>query len=268
MIFDTHSHCFWNGLELRQDELRRNMQMHNVTRSVQIGTSVETSQEALKLARDWGADTWCTAGIHPSDCQDMSDDSISELMNQLEDLIRANRDKVVAVGETGLDYYHLTRGREKTQTITQKLFFAAQAGLAQKLELPLVIHTRNAAVDTIALMKEFGIKRAVMHCYSEGSSFAQELMDWSSEIYFSFSGVLTYKNAAAVQEAALTLPLNRILVETDAPFLVPQCVRGSFRVNEPAFTKHVMDFLKELRTEPGDIVEQTVWENSNSFFGI
>jgi TatD DNase family protein len=268
MIFDTHSHCFWHGLESRQDELRRNMQTHNVTRSVQIGTSVETSQKALRLAKDWGKDAWCAAGIHPSDCQDMPDNSIPGLINQLEELIRTNRDKVVAVGETGLDYYHLSLGREATQKRTQQFFFAAHADLARRCSLPLVIHTRNASPDIIAQMKMNGITRAVMHCFSEDIAFARELISWSEGIYFSFSGSVTYKNALAVQGAARDLPLERILVETDAPFLAPQCVRNSYSENEPAFTKHVMDFLKGLRMEPADVVEQTVWENSNSFFGI
>jgi TatD DNase family protein len=268
MIFDTHCHCFWHGLEQRQDELRRNMQLHNVIRSVQIGTSVETSLQALKIAQDWGPDAWCAAGIHPSDCQDMPDNSMQRSIDQLEDIVRTNRDKVVAIGETGLDYYHLNRGREEKQKSAQKAFFSAHAGLARHFNLPLVIHTRNATVDIIAQIKEFGVTRAVMHCFSEDAAFAQELISWSSGIYFSFSGVVTYKNASAMQEAARALPLNRILVETDAPFLVPQCIRNVSRENEPAFTKHVMDFLKGLRSEPADVVEQTIWENSNSFFGI
>jgi TatD DNase family protein len=175
---------------------------------------------------------------------------------------------VVAVGETGLDYYHLTRGREAIQKRTQQAFLAAHADLARRYNLPLVIHTRNATVDIIAQIKECGITRATMHCFSENTAFAQELISWSDGISFSFSGVVTYKNALAVQEAARVLPLNRILAETDAPFLVPQCIRNAYSENEPAFTKHVMDFLKGLRSEPADVVEQTIWENSNSFFGI
>jgi TatD DNase family protein len=268
MIFDTHCHCFWHGLTQRQEELRRNMLAQNVTRSVQIGTSWETSLEALNMARAWGSDTWCAAGIHPSDCQDMPEDAATPLAEKLEDLIQSNRDKIVAVGETGLDYYHVSRKKSEIQKRTQVAFFSAQAELAKKLNLPVVIHSRNAAGDTIFKIKEYGIKKAVIHCYSENVPFAQELMEWSDGIYFSFSGILTYKNAAAVQETARNLPLGKILVETDAPFLVPQCVRNSYRENEPTFTKYVMDYLKELRSEPAELVEQTVWQNSNAFFGV
>jgi TatD DNase family protein len=268
MIFDTHCHGYWNGLEHRWDGVHRNMLSNGVLRSVQVGTGPEKNEMALKLARAYGEDTWCAAGIHPTGCQDYDPDSAPELIGRMETLIEANRDKMVAVGETGLDYFHLTRGKETQQKKTQQVFFGEQANLALRLDLPLVIHTRNAAADTLSLVKKSGIKRAVIHCFSEDPAFAFELMKWSDEIYFSFSGILTYKKALPIQETARILPLNRILVETDAPFLVPQIMRDAFTINESAFTRHVMDFLKTLRKEPGDLVEKTVWDNSNALFRI
>ena len=101
----------------------------------------------------------------------------------------------------------------------------------------MIIHTRDAATDTIAQIKECGIKRAVIHCYSENPEFARELLAWSDEFYFSFSGMLTYKKSAAVQDTARSIRLDRVLVETDAPFLVPQAVRDTFKTNEPAFVR-------------------------------
>ena len=154
------------------------------------------------------------------------------------------------------------------QKRTQRVFFAAQAELSLRMNLPLIIHTRDAADDTVALLKEYGIRRAVIHCYSESPAFAERLLDWSDGIYFSFSGILTYARSVPVQETARRLPLSRILVETDAPFLVPQAVRDKFSTNEPAFTRYVMDSLKTLRPEPAEEVEQTVWDNSNRFFEI
>jgi TatD DNase family protein len=268
MIFDTHCHGYWNGLLHRQEQVLRNMRAEGVVRSVQIGTGLEKSRTALALSRTWGSETWCSAGIHPSGCQDLPASSAPELMAQFEELIRANRDKMVAVGETGFDYFHVTRGKETQQKQAQRVFFATQADLAVRLDLPLVIHTRDAAADTIALIKKRGVQRAVIHCFSEDLAFAHELMRWSDKIYFSFSGILTYTRAIPVQEAARALPLNRILVETDAPYLVPQALRNHCTTNEPAFTRHVMDFLKTLRSEPAEEVEETVWENSNTFFGI
>ncbi len=256
------------GLGNRTPDVRRNMLAEGVARSVQIGVGLEKSRIALDLAREWGDNTWCTAGIHPTGCQDLPQSAAAELMTQFEALIQANRDKMVGIGETGFDYFHVTRGKEKEQKETQRVFFSAQAELSLRLSLPLIIHTRDAANDTFALLKECEIRRAVIHCYSENMAFAEKLMGWSDGIYFSFSGILTYARSTAVQETARRLPLNRILVETDAPFLVPQAVRDKFSTNEPAFTRHVLDFLKTLRSEPAEAVEQAVWENSNNFYEI
>jgi len=236
--------------------------------AVQIGADVESSRIALDTATRWGADTWCTVGIHPTDCQDNPLGSCETAVHELERLQEIRSDKVVGIGETGLDYYHLTRGKEASQKETQFAFFAAQARLAQRLDLPLVIHTRDAAADTVLLIKKNGIKNAVIHCFSEDFSFAEELMNWSRDIYFSFSGILTYKNARPIHEAAVYLPLDRILVETDSPFIVPAGAYGKSGVNEPAFTRYVLDALKTLRSEPPEIVEQTIWENSRAFFRI
>jgi TatD DNase family protein len=268
MIFDTHCHGYWRGLAHRGAELRENMRAAGVMCSVQVGTDLQTTRESLELARNWGPGTWCAAGFHPTGCQDLPPDSARDYTEQLEQFVLDNRDKVVGIGETGLDYYHMTRGRHEIQKQAQHAFFGAQASLAVRLDLPLIIHTRDAASDTIALIKEFGVKRAVIHCYTETPEFADELLSWSGEIYVSFSGILTYKKAAAVQSTARSIRLDRVLIETDAPFLVPQVVRDQFKTNEPAFVRHVLDSLKTLRTESADVVEQTVWENSNRVFGL
>ena len=140
--------------------------------------------------------------------------------------------------------------------------------MARSTASALIIHTRDAAEDTLALIKSCGIQRAVIHCFSENHAVARELLAWSGEICISFSGILTYKKSQGVQDAARELKLDRILVETDAPFLVPQGVRDHFSTNEPAFTRHVMEYLKTLRSEPGGAVEQAVWENSNRFYRV
>ena len=268
MIFDTHCHGYWKGLIDRQAEILENMRLAGVARSVQIGADWESSCKALAVARSWGDATWCTIGIHPTDCQESFSTPPEPLIERLEELVRLNQDKVVGIGETGLDFFHLTPGKQEAQKRVQRSFFGAQAALAIRLGLPLIIHTRDAAAEIIELIRETGTRRAIIHCFSEDLEFAQKLLSWSDEIYFSFSGILTYKKALAVQDAARRLPLDRILVETDSPFLVPQAVRSAFSVNEPAFTKHVMDFLKTLRDEPAELVEQTVWENSNRVFRI
>jgi TatD DNase family protein len=268
MIFDTHCHAYWMGLEERHPAVKARMNSEKVMRSVQIGTDWDTNHKALSLARKWGDGTWCTAAMHPTSCQDLPVETASEWIARLKPFITVNRDKIVAVGETGLDYYHLTKGKEEEQKRTQRAFFFAHANLAAELGLPLVIHTRDAASDTLALVGECDVRRVLIHCFSENRAFAEELLAWSDEAYFSFSGILTYRQARAVQDAARSLRLDRILVETDSPFLVPRAVSDRFKLNEPACTRYVLDCLKELRPEPAEFVEQTVWENSNRFFGI
>ena len=266
MLFDTHCHAYWDGLAGRDAEVRANMNRAGVARTVQIGTDERTNPLALAVARAWGDGHWATAGLHPADCQDFFASSLGGMMERLEAHIRANRDKIVAVGECGLDHHHLTPGNEVAQKAVQRAFFSAQAALAKKLELPLVIHTRDAAEDTLACLREFGVTRAVIHCFCEDWDFARAAMEISPGIVFAFGGTMTYKKSDAIRDVARRLPLDRILLETDAPFLAPQAVRGA--TCEPAFVRHSFDALRALRPEPESQLEAALWENSCRFFGV
>lgn len=166
---------------------------------------------------------------------------------------------MVAIGECGFDFHYLDGSENGTKPVdmhslsdkaqeqieNQKYWWIEQWKLAQKYNHPLVIHTRDAHDATLEFMRSNGIDRCVMHCFSEDWEFARELLEFSDEIYFSFSGILTYKKSEKIQEAAKNIPINRILVETDAPFLAPQIVRG--QVNEPAYTRYTFEKLAELR---------------------
>lgn len=187
-------------------------------------------------------------------------------MQELEELIIENHDVIVGIGEAGLDYHYLEAGKEESQKANQRAWWIFQWELAQKYSLPLIIHTRDARDDTLAFIQENNIYRSVMHCFSEDWDFAQELLAFSEDIYFSFSGILTYKNASKIQEAATKIPLNRILLETDAPFLSPQEVRGT--VNEPANTVFTFEKLCTLRTESREEIKNTIYMNSKRFYGI
>lgn len=209
----------------------------------------------------------------------MLGESMKEI-EQLESLIEQHRDIVVAVGECGFDYHYLdgTDGgkipfdrshqteKAKKQIQNQKDWWIYQWELANRYDLPLVIHSRDTRDETIQFMKDNAIDRCVMHCFSEDWDFARELLDFSPEIYFSFSGILTYKKSEKIQEAAQKIPLHRILVETDAPFLSPQAVRGT--VNEPANTRYTLEKLCELRTEKPLDIERQVYENSKRFYSL
>lgn len=201
-------------------------------------------------------------------------------MSEFEKRIVEYREYIVAIGETGFDHHYLdgTDGgniaidmdvlspRAIEQMENQKRWWLAQWELAKRYDLPLVIHTRDARDATAEFMIVHGINRAVIHCYSEDPAFAQKLMDFSDEIYFAFGGILTYKKSESVQATAQMLPLNRILLETDAPFLSPQAVRGT--VNEPANTRYILEKLIELRTESAEEIERVVYENSLRFYGL
>jgi TatD DNase family protein len=241
MIFDTHSHCYWDSLLPRIDEVIANMRVHSVSHAIQIGCDFETSREAIHLAQKHSDVFFATVGFHPENAQDVVYDSEEGRRTQeaLESLIRENRESIVALGETGLDFHYLdgTLGGTKpldwdtlspkaqAQIQNQKDWWIFHRDLGRKYSLPLVIHSRDAREETLDFMLSNDISRAVMHCFAEDADFARTLMEFSPEIYFSFSGIVTYKNAPKIQEAACMLPLDRILTETDAPFLSPQSVR-------------------------------------------
>lgn len=313
MIIDTHTHCYWDNLAPRIDEILENMRNHGVVWAVQIGCDITSSLRAITLAEQFPGVFYATVWLHPCDAKDQNDwretlaSLVSEytkfsefldflsvqdadfwidifaripLFSELEWLLVKHRKSIVAIGECGLDFHYLDGSnggkmpidfsrlseRAEREIENQQFFWLAQSRLAEKYRLPLVIHTRDARDATLTFMRRYGITRAVMHCYSEDVAFAEELMRFSPDVVFAFGGVLTYKNAQTVQETAKMLPIDRILLETDAPFLAPQAVRGT--VNEPANTRYVLDFLATLRSESPEELERCIYENSCRFYGI
>lgn len=266
MIIDTHSHCYWDNIEPRIDEVLANMQKLGVSHAVQIGCDIDTSIKAISLAKRFPGVFYATVGFHPETAQDMDTAWLDEAMSELESIINDNREYIVAVGETGFDYHYLVSGREMEQKNNQKVWWLAQWKLAQKYNLPLVIHTRDARDDTANFMIEHNIHKAVIHCYSENYDFAQKLMNFSDGIYFAFWGIVTYKKSDDVQDTAKRIPLDRLLLETDAPFLSPQVVRGT--INEPANTRYIFEKICELRPESKEEIEYIIFQNSLKFYQI
>lgn len=265
MIIDTHAHCYWDTIEPRIDEVIASMRTHGVTHAIQIGCDILTTEQALSLARRYPDIFRATIGYHPEHAQHFTLEKVSEEMDILEKMIEENREFVVAIGECGIDYHYLSERKEEEIAI-QQYAWKRQVEWGKKYHLPLVIHSRDARDDTLAFIKEQNVEFAIMHCFAEDYPFAQELMKHSDHIYFSFSGIVTYKNAPLIQEAAAKLPLDRILTETDAPFLSPVPVRGT--VNEPANTRFVLEKICELRTEPDEVIKKTLYENAKRVFGI
>lgn len=242
------------------------MKQMNVSHAVQIGCDVESSVQAIALAKRFAGIFYATVWHHPETAQNIPKELIPHQIQEFESLVSENRKYIVAIGETGFDYHYLIPWQESEQKNNQQAWWLAQWELAKKYDLPLVIHTRDARIDTVEFMVQNDINRAVIHCYSENPEFAQKLMEFSSEIYFAFGWILTYKKSEDVQETAKMLPLNRILLETDSPFLSPQVVRGS--LNEPAHTRYIFDRLCEIRSESPEEIEDTIYQNSLRFYSI
>jgi TatD DNase family protein len=250
----TDSHCHLAMPELAGDlaAVRAAMAAADVTRVLCISTSMEEFAQVRGLAQQFDG-IWASVGVHP------------EHENGYEptedELVRCTADpRVIAIGETGLDYYQMEqRGRAVTDLDWQRARFRTHIGAARRADKPLVIHTRAAAEDTLRILREEGVGQGpgawdkapgVFHCFTETQALAQAVLDMG--FYLSFSGIVTFKNAREVQEVARAAPLDRILIETDAPYLAPVPMRG--KINTPAYVPYVAAKLAELRgTTPENI---------------
>ena len=216
-----------------------------------VGCDKKTNRQVLEMSEKYDF-MFATMGVHPADAPDDLDE---EEIN----FIRAHKDKIVAVGEIGLDYHHMSMSKEK-----QAENFRIQIRLAKELDLPIVVHSRDAAEDTLQILIEEEAKKVVFHCYTYDLEFAKKV--WGHGYYTSFSGVVTYKNAASIQEAAKHAPLDLIMIETDCPFLAPQSIRG--QRNDMSYVIEVGEKVAELRGEPAEKIAEATAKNAERFFGI
>ena len=231
-LVDSHCHLDFDDFRDRIPEVLASMARAEVSHALCISVTLTEFPRVLALAEHY-PNLYATAGVHP--------DYPDESEVRTEDLIRlADHPKIVAIGETGLDYYRLSGDLE-----WQRQRFRAHIRAARACGKPLVIHTRSSAEDTLRIMREEGAGEAggVMHCFTETLDVARAAVDMG--FHLSFSGILTFKNAASLREVAKALPLDRILVETDSPYLAPVPHRG--KVNEPAYVRHVAEALAALR---------------------
>ena len=248
-IIDSHSHLNFDGLRERLPEVFANMRANNVVRALAISVSRDSFEQVLAIAEQYDH-VYATVGIHP-DSETAAEFSFDELIE------RAAHPKVVGIGETGLDY-HWCSG----DLAWQHRRFAVHIEAAKQSGLPLIIHTRKAADDTMAMLREHTAPQAVMHCFAEDLRVAKIALDMG--YYLSFSGIVTFKNAADVQEAARYCPLDRLLVETDSPFLAPVPYRG--KPNEPAYVRHTAEFLAQLRGDTLENIARASTENFHRLF--
>ena len=234
MFVDSHCHLGVAELHGRIDAIRAEMAAAKVDRALVICTTLEEFDcvHAMALRYD---NFWATAGVHP-DNEQIEEPSLERL------LALAALDRVVAIGETGLDYYRLN-GRSLADMEWQRDRFRVHIRAGRRSGLPLVIHTRNASADTLAILREEQGGHGVFHCFTETAAVARAALDLG--FYISFSGIITFRNAEDLREVARFVPLDRCLIETDSPYLAPMPHRG--KVNQPAWVAHVAAKVAELK---------------------
>lgn len=255
MLFDTHCHLDAGSFPEGADAVIERANAAGVTRFTCIGVgSLEQARAAVALA-ERRADVLATVGIHPHDASDAGAALDAELATL------AAHPRVVAVGEVGLDFHYDHSPRE-----TQRDVFRRAIALALRLKKPLVIHTRSAPADTLAILEAEQARDVggIIHCFSEDRAFAVRALELG--FYLSFSGILTFKNATAVHDVAAWAPDDRILVETDSPYLAPVPLRG--KKCEPAFVRHTAARLAELRGSDLERVAHLTTENAARIFGL
>ncbi|MDO4906463.1 TatD family hydrolase [Neisseria sp.] len=248
-LVDSHCHLNFDGLSSRLSEVFANMAENQVRQALAISVSRQSFAEVLAIA-EANDHIFATVGVHP-DREDAEEFTVEELAHH------ARHPKVVGIGETGLDY-HWCKG----DLAWQHQRFVCHILAANQSGLPLVVHTRDAAADTIRLLREHQAHAGVIHCFTENVEVAKAALDLG--FYISFSGIVTFKNAPDIQAAAKYVPADRILVETDAPFLAPVPKRG--KPNEPAYVKYTADFVAQLRGETPERIAETTTENFYRLF--
>ncbi len=257
MIFDTHAHYDDARFDPDRDELLATMPVDGVGHIVMPGTSMGDQARVLEIAARYPF-IHAAAGIHPN-CSASKDDLIA-----LEGFLReAERFKIVAVGECGLDYYP-AEGFTPPSREEQREAFEAQICLAERYRLPVIIHDRDAHGDCLDILRAHKGLRGVFHCFTGDAALAREVAGMG--MYVSFTGSVTYKKNAALREAAAAVPDDLLLTETDAPYLAPEPLRG--KRCDSRMIRHIIATLADARQQPAEHVEQMTWENGMRFYGV
>lgn len=253
MLVDSHCHLDFPELASRLDSVMALMRENQVAHALCVSVTLEDFPQVRSLAERY-PHLYGSVGVHP-DYENVGEVSIERLVKL------ADHPKIVAVGETGLDYYRLKGDLE-----WQRERFRCHIRAARQCRKPLIIHTRAAAADTLRIMREerAGEARGVMHCFTESWEVARDAMDLG--FYISFSGIVTFKNAQALKDVARKVPLERMLIETDSPYLAPVPHRG--KLNQPGLVKHVAEEIARLRGIPFMEVAQATTANFYNLFNV
>lgn len=253
MLVDSHCHLDFPELAGRIDQVLDSMRDAGVGAALCIGVNLEKLPDVLSLAEQH-MNLFASVGVHPEH-QVCTEPDVATLVRY------AQHKRVIGIGETGLDYYW-----HKDRPEWQRERFRVHIRAAKESGKPLIIHTRNAAEDTLKIMREEGAEAVggVMHCFTETLTMAESAI--ALGFYISFSGIVTFKNATQLKEVAKSIPLDRILMETDSPYLAPVPYRG--KINEPAYVRHVANEIANLRGLDIKLVEQTTTANFCRLFKV
>lgn len=254
MLFDTHAHLQDRKMRSDLDNLLQRAGAAGVEKITCVGYDLPSSQEAVNIARKY-KQVYAAVGVHPHDARTLT----PEMLRKLWELARDPR--VVAIGEIGLDYY-----RDLSPRDLQKQAFIDQIHLAQEIGKPIIIHDREANQDVMDIIKKYkaGKNGGIMHCYSGNLPLAVEAI--KEGFYISFAGPLTYRNARRSHEVAVKLPMDRLLIETDCPYLTPEPLRG--KMNEPAHVHYVAEKMAELRGQHPDEIGYLTGRNARTVYRI
>ncbi len=257
-LIDTHCHLTFEQLAGDAEAVVQRSRAAGVTGWVTVGTDAEHNRKAVELANRF-ENMYAAVGIHPHDAKDVTAHTLSELQEL------AQHPKVVAVGETGLDFHY-----DFSPRLEQRRAFAAQLEIARQMNLPVIIHCREAFEQTIDILEQFisrsgRLRGVVFHCFSGSAEQARTVLDHG--FYISFTGVVTFKNAEKTRKAAAAVPLERLMLETDCPYMSPEPLRKQ-KINEPALMTHTARFLAELRQMPLPDFAAAVTAASKTFFNL
>lgn len=254
MIFESHAHFDDRRFDDDRNQLLADMPEHGIGRILNVGASIESTKRTIELAKQF-EHVYTAVGVHPSDISDLNEETFAWLREQ------TSKEKVLAVGEIGLDYYW---DKEPGVQEAQRYWFRRQLELAKEANLPVIIHSRDAAEDTVEIMKEAyrdGIS-GVIHCYSYSKEIAKEYIKMG--YYIGVGGVVTFKNAKKLVETVEEIPLDRILVETDCPYMAPEPHRG--KRNSSLYLPHIIEKIAEIKGTTKEIVTQVTYDNAMRLF--
>ncbi len=254
-LIDTHCHLTFDELAGDVGAIIERSKAARVTEWVTVGTDPHHNRKAIELAERFD-NMYAAVGIHPHDAKDAT----AEIMIELKEL--AQNEKVVAIGETGLDFHYNFSPHQD-----QKRVFAQQLKIAAELNLPVIVHCREAFDETMEILEQSGpgVKRVVFHCFSGSAQQAKIVLDYGFHI--SFTGVVTFKNAGKTRDAAKIVPLDRLMLETDCPYMSPEPMRKQ-KINEPALMLHTAALLAELKGMDLADFAKKVTATSKAFFGL